>query len=202
MVAVFAVATLTAPVSGVLAEVSVTGDTAAYAEIEAAYKNLLALSGFRIKMTGGPGGAEATGEMTPPDSIHMVMKLPSGEVEVIRVGNEVRLRTNAPDGEGKWQCATGAPAFSMSSADLEKGLKGTVEIAVARGADTTIARESVHTYTMTATGSGLPTATTTLYVGAESGLPRRVVVPTITSELTIDYYDYGARLDIPLPLCA
>lgn len=201
MAVVLAVATVTVLVTGVRAEVSVTGDTAAYAEIEAAYKNLLALPGFRIKMAGGPGGADATGEVTPPDSMHMLMKLPSGEVEMIRVGKEVRFRTNAPEGEGKWQCVTGAPAFSMSSDDLARELKGTVEIAVGRGADTTIGRESVHTYTVTAKGSGLPTTTETLYVGVESGLPRRAVVPTIASELTIDYYDYGVKLDITLPSC-
>lgn len=45
----------------------------------------------------------------------------------------------------------------------------------------------------------------TIYVGAQTGLPRRQVSDfaglAATGPLTTDYYDYGAKIEITLPPC-
>jgi hypothetical protein len=71
-------------------------------------------------------------------------------------------------------------------------------------ADTVIAGTAVRTYiyryAATAQGQTVKVKTT-LHVGTQTDLPRRAVTSGGREDATIDYYDYGAKIDIRLLPC-
>jgi hypothetical protein len=200
----------------------VTGDPTAWAEIRTAYAKLHLLPGFRVKMTEGMSGFTATAimEFALPDRAHMIMQMPQGAgvMEMIRAGDEIRMRLKMPnaDAPGEWQCVSGQPRtgpsespFGFGSLPDPRRINGAVE--VARGEDTTINGSPVHSYTYTLRRSDASgEIKTILYVETHSGLPVRTVgsirdgssaVEGVTVQFTLDYYDFGAQIDISLPAC-
>jgi outer membrane lipoprotein-sorting protein len=139
-------------------------------------------------------------EAVPPDSFHTTVQASSGTIETVSVKGQTRYRMNMPGAPTGWQCRGGPPV--QAPRDPSKDIQGTVEIS--RGADTAIEGMPVHTYiytiTPSATGQG-GTGKTTLYVGTQTGLPRRSVVSSPGGESTLDFYDYGANIIITLPAC-
>jgi len=198
-------ATLLVSTIGASAQLTVKGDQAAWAEIAAAYKKLYALSGFRMKLVAPEGQPSMVTEMVPPNSFHTMMEMAagsasgSGSMEIISVGGQGRYRVNMPGAPAKWMCQGGPPVQAPSD---PSAVQGTVE--AARGPDTAIDGTPVHAYIYTSTISAQGQSVvvkTTLYVGAQTGLPRRAINSVAGHESMIDYYDYGAKLDIALPPC-
>jgi hypothetical protein len=75
---------------------------------------------------------------------------------------------------------------------------------VARSQDVVIDGMATHAYTFTRTGTANGRTVTMnykLYVGGQTGLPRRLEVVGAVARETFDYYDYGAKITITLPPC-
>src|SRR5215470_5611755 len=173
------------------ADVTVKGDQAAWREVTAAYAKLNALPGYRIK-TEVPGGGTLVMEMVPANrGMHSVAHTPNGDLEMIALGDQTRLRGTAPGAPAGWQC-TGVPSVPKFD---PTAIQGTVD--VARAPDAAIDGRPMHVYVYTAQASGggmglSGEIKTTLYVGVENGLPRRAVVGASRGDQAIDFYDYGA----------
>lgn len=178
---------------------AVTGDQGAWKEVGDAYRKLETLSGYRIRVaTGQP--PEKVFEVVPPASVRMIIPAGNGSMETITVHGQSRFRINAPGGPGSWQCQ-GSPSIEFPG-NPTKTIQGPVD--VSRRADTVITGTAVRTYTYryAATTQGQTVkGETTLYVGTKTGLPRRAVTAGGGEDVTIDYYDYGAKIDIRLPPC-
>jgi hypothetical protein len=182
------------------AEVTVKGDRAAWAEIGAAYKKLNSLSGYRMKISGGPGAQEVIVEVAPPGATHTMVHMGSGTMEIVSVNGQTRFRMNIPGAPSGWQCRSAVPPIQTPRDPTSA--QGAVE--VSRGPDAAIEGTPVHTYIYTSTVGAQgqdAAAKTTLYVGTQTGLPRRAVTGTAAGESTVDYYDYGAKIEITLPPC-
>ncbi len=200
-----ALATLLVSTIGASAELTVKGDQTAWAEVAAAYKKLYALSGFRMKLVAPEGQPSMVTEMVPPNSFHTMIEMGagsasgSGSMEMISVGGQARYRVNMPGAPAQWMCQGGPPVQVPSD---PSAVQGTVE--AARGPDAAIDGTPVHTYLYTSTISAQGQSIvvkTTLYVGTQTGLPRRMINSAGGHDSTIDYYDYGAKIDIALPPC-
>ncbi len=201
------VAALVAVMSAVLAcagaaqaDLTVKGDTAAWGDVVAAYKKLASLPGFRMKVSSGGAGPMMVVEVVPPDSLHTTMQTGSGGMEMVSVKGQSRFRMNMPGAPAGWQCQ-GVPPIQLPR-DPTRDVQGTVE--VSRGPDTVVEGTPAHTYIYTIAVSTMGqsgTGKTTLYVGTQTGLPRRSVTSATGGEVTADYYDYGAKIDITLPPC-
>jgi hypothetical protein len=165
------------------------GDPAAKAEVLAAFHKLNALSGYRMKVITADGTA-LEGEIVPPDREHWTGRGAQLSGEWIRVGNAVRTRFIIGGAPGGWQCNISAPSF-LAEIDKHKN-----EVTALRRPDALIDGVPVRVYT---DGAG-----STLYVGAQTGLPRRLVAVDSQSGKgdTLDFFDYGAKLSITLPPCA
>ncbi len=180
-------------------EPAVTGDQAAWKEVGDAYRKLQTLSGYRMRVaTGQP--PDMVFEVVPPASVRMIVPAGNGSMETITVHGQSRFRFSAPGGPGPWQCQ-GSPSVEFPGNPTET-IKGTVD--VSRGANTVIAGAAVRTYiyryAATAQGQTVK-GKTTLHVGTQTGLPRRAVTSGGREDATIDFYDYGAKIDIRLPAC-
>jgi hypothetical protein len=188
-----ATALLTGTACPASADLTVTGDGAAWNEVIAAYGKLNALPGYRIK-TAVPGGGTMVLEMVPATpAMHTVIQTPNGNAEMIAVSGQTRMRTTMPGAPAGWQCAGAPPMPPLDP----KSFQGTVN--VARAPDTSIDGQAMHVYVYSAgmsPGAAGP-GKTTLYVGAANGLPRRAVI----GDQTMDFYDYGAPIQITLPPC-
>jgi hypothetical protein len=125
------------------------------------------------------------------------MRTAGGTVESYTVNGQSQMKTDIPGGSPGWHCM-GIPA--MGGAPDPSKIQGTVD--AARGPDSVIEGEPVHAYTYTFQMAG-HAMKQTVYVGAASGLPRRVVVamPIPAGEQTMDYYDYGAPIQFNVPAC-
>jgi len=178
----------------------VTGDQAAWKEVGGAYRKLQTLSGYRMRVATGQAPGKVF-EVVPPASVRMIIPAGNGSMETITVHGQSRFRVNAPGGPGPWQCQ-GSPSIEFPGNPTE-AIQGPVD--VSRGADTVIAGTAVRTYTYryaaTTQGQTVKGETTTLYVGTPTGLPRRAVTSGGGEDVTIDYYDYGAKIDIRLLPC-
>jgi len=218
-----------APEQPAILGMTIKGDMAAWAEIEAALKKLKSLSGYRQKSSGvGVWGDRSvtTSEVIPPNSTHTITEsvsysartpfgtttFPAGVAESVNVNGQVRWR-HKDEGKpwGPWECSKARPPADTRSPSIQT----TVE--VSREPDTEIEGKPVRTYVYTFVSvTTLPdkrqstaTGKITLYVDTQTGLPRREVeVITITlgsdnRELprTTDYYDYDAKIEITLPPC-
>src|SRR5215470_4930328 len=108
------------------ADVTVKGDAAAWREVTAAYAKLNALPGYRIK-TEVPGGGTLVVEIVPATrAMHSVAHTPSGDVEMIAVGDQTRFRGTMPGAPAGWQCA-GVP--SVPRLTDPTAIQGTVDVA-------------------------------------------------------------------------
>jgi hypothetical protein len=177
----------------VLADVTVTGDRSAYDEVVAAFKRLFSLPGFRAKMTSPQGQGQGVFEYAAPNSWHFgAQGVAQGGpyYEIIHVGGQVATRGNIPGNTSGWRCRaakpTDRPLFDPNRAE------GTYN--ASRGPNTVIDGTPMHTLFFTE-----PDKKSTIYVGSQTGLPKRVITDRGD---TIDYYDYGAHVAITLPPCA
>ena len=182
-----------------LAATLVTGDHKAWEEIITGYGRLHALPGWRERVT-GQGEGITIREVVPPKSSRALTTTSSGTAEIITVGQDARYRTNVPGVSGRWVCLT-APGTDPSDPSNAGGV-----VKAARDADTTIAGTRVRTYTYAwtppaQTKGRSETGMVTIYVGIQSGLPRRFVAAFPSGSQMIDYYDYGAKIAISLPPC-
>ena len=182
-VAVSVVCVLAAPV---LADLKVTGDRSAYDEVVAAFKKLFSLPGFRANGTNLKGQGLVF-EFAAPDSFHFNA---GGRYEVIAVGGQGASRGDIPGTTTGWRCGTPKAGHRL----LFDPSRATGTYNATRGPDTIMDGTPVHTIFF-AEGDKKET----IYVGVQNGLPKRVVTGVGD---TIDYYDYGARVEITLPPCA
>jgi|GEM_PF-921553 len=191
------VAGLVGPAS---AELTVKGDEAAWREVTAAFGKLNTLPGYRMKMTLAAGQTMIIEVAQAGNAMHSTMQSQSGGMEMVRIGDQSRYRLSTPGAPAGWMCQ-GIPP--MPRANDPTAVQGTVD--VARAPDSAIDGQAmrVYVYTIEASAAGQSgTVKTTLYVGSGNGLPRRALVATQGGEYPIDYYDYGAPIQITLPPCA
>ena len=101
---------------------------------------------------------------------------------------------NMPGQPTGWRCTTN-PRPLATIVSLDRIRKDMTE--VVRKPDAVIEEMPVHTYA-DASGGGA-----TVYVGVQTGLPRRLFLFDKKSGKTgtVDFYDYGAPITITLPLC-
>lgn len=187
--------------AGAQAELMVKGDAAAWEELNAAFKKLTALSGYRTKAIVTlyqPRSSDTViTEYVPPDSFHLVRRADWGTSEVVSVNGQLRYR--ATYSGNTWKCS---PPPARPSPEASDAVQATVD--VSREPDTTIEGTPVRTYVWSVSVSGTGPSESpkrTTYVGTDTGLPRRTVVVTATGEDVTDYYDYGAKIEITLPPC-
>lgn len=181
------------------ADLTVRGDAAAWREVVAAYGKLNTLSGYRMKMA-MPGAGTMVIEVTSGGTaMHSMMQGQGGEMETVRVGDQMRVRMNMPGAPPGWRCQGVPPMPRLSDPTV---FQGTVD--VARGPDAAIDGQPMHVYVyaLQASAGGPPGGVkTTLSVGAGNGLPRRAAVAMPGGDQAIEYYDYGAPIEITLPPC-
>ncbi len=174
------------------------GDPQAWAELVAAYKKLHALSGYRVRVDSPSEQLTAVEEVIPGRALHRMIQQPGLTLETVSVGGDSRYRLIIKGKTGSWACDT-KPATSEPEPTSVPG-----PVKTARGAETTIGAAPVRTYTYSwqvlVEGTSI-TRTTTVYVGMHTGLPRRSVSPLVRGDYILDYYDYGAHIEIPLPPC-
>jgi hypothetical protein len=168
------------------------GDPAAKAEVLAAFQRLNALPSYRMKATNSD--VTAVMEVVRPDKMHSTAQTPQGIYEVINVGKETRVRSTMPGMPPGWRCTTGSQEATSRIFNVAEFRKDATPII--RKADTVVDGTPVHTYAEPA-GPGM------VYIGAQTGLPRRVIDVDKESNktTTIDFYDYGASISIVLPPC-
>jgi len=177
-----------------LPQTAVQGDQAAWAEVTAAYKKLSSLSGYRMTLALFGQAGESV-EIVPPDRWHAAV--PAAGSEYVAVGTKGALR--GPGASGMWYCwNTDARHWIPRAPETAPGT-----LAMARELDARIDDLPVRAYHIVASAmrlyvGGAAASEMTMYVGVQTGLPRRIVMDD--SE-TWDFYDYGARITIRLPPC-
>jgi hypothetical protein len=163
------------------------GDPAAKAEAIAAFQKLNALPSYRIKWTSSEGTGVA--EIVRPDRRHFSGKSAQGSMEIFQIGTDRAVHYDFPGAPSGWRCTKSREVSAYF--DIDKMRKDTTT-EVVRKPDTVIDGTPVHTYADAKTGDEL-------YVGAETGLPRRAV--DHEKNATADFYDYGVPITITLPPC-
>ncbi len=181
-----------------LAGAAAGDDPQAWAELVAAYKKLHALSGYRVRVDSPSEQLTAVYEVIPGRAVHRVIQEPGLTLETVSVGGDSRYRVIINKKSRSWACDTKAATSEPEPTSVPGPVK------TARGAETTIGATPVRTYTYSwqvlVEGKYI-TRTTTVYVGMQTGLPRRSVSPLVRGDYILDYYDYGAHIEIPLPPC-
>lgn len=189
---------------------TVKGDAAAWTELVTAYRKLNSLSGYRVKgdvSGGGRGGASFVYEVEPPDrAYHETRQTSRGTVELFSIGDKIVGRM-----PGRGRCRTLArdpnriPLF-RDLADPGDDFAYTIT----RQPDSVIDGTPTHAYGVTLDGArGGQSIPATIYIGAQTGLPRRVVTTvtvanqgtTRSRTTTLDFYDYGTKINVVLPNC-
>ncbi|HKX19871.1 MAG TPA: hypothetical protein VJT33_17855 [bacterium] len=184
------------------ADLTVKGDAAAWREVVAAYQKLSALPGYRMRTT-MPQGSMVVEVAPAGKAMHSTVESSSGGAEFIIVGGQSRMRITAAGAPAGWRCMN---VPRMPNVSDPTAIQGTVD--VARAPDAAIDGQPMHVYlyTIESSAGGAMAAAgpvkTTLYVGSDNGLPRRVAVATTRGDQALDYYDYGAAIQITLPPCA
>jgi hypothetical protein len=172
------------------------GDPAAKAEIVAAFQRLNALPPYRIKGTSNKkDGMTLVYEIVRPDKSHFTYHSPQGTYEGITIGKQGAFRITMSGEAASWQCTTGSDNSPANTAFYPDKIRQDLESKpVVRKPDTVIDGTPVHLYTD-------PSGKDAIYVGAQTGLPRRLVDADAESGGTLDFYDYGAKITIGLPPC-
>lgn len=187
--AVLVVALATA--GGAVPGLKVKGDPRAWQEVSQALGRLASLRTYRVRADMAQGQTMVM-EFVNPDRSRMVMA--GGQVETVRVGNEVRFRMAG----GPWQCRATMP---LPEAPRAMPPAGEVEVTVERGPDAQVGGERTRTYRYWF-GSRRDMITR-LYVSVRTGLPRRMQVLDAQGrvQMTMDYVDFNAPIRIELPPC-
>ncbi len=189
------------------ANLQITGDQAAWQELNAAFQKLLALPAFKMKIqTVTPQGNGTLTWEVLPDRSHATFLLDAGlGEEDITVAGQSRHRLTTANGATDWDCGPGMlPTDPTEIANFTQGLQGTINIS--RGPATTIDNVPMHTYVaVTTAADGNVMTNTTIDVASTTGLPRRAMstgsASGQTGQVTIDYYDFGVPITISLPAC-
>ncbi|HLW61145.1 MAG TPA: hypothetical protein VKV57_14665 [bacterium] len=211
------VGVITFAAAGAHAALTVHGDLAAWKELNAAFKKLMALSSYRVTVKSS-GMTSTVIEIGGPHSYHLLSRTITDTGvwtnEVFAVDGQIRKRTTGVPGvPEEWQCPTSAPPKGASLKGVNfgdpfesKALHGMVDMS--RGPDTVIEGTSVRTYqylfTQSDTQSGQTMRTTDIVsVGKANGLPRRIVNEGANGDVTgmTDFDDFGARIVMTLPRC-
>ena len=166
---------------------SAAGDPAAKAEAIAVFEKLNALPSYRIRWTAPEGTGVA--EVVQPDKRHFSGTSVRGSVEIFQVGTDTRVHYDFPGAPGGWRCTTSRATTIYF--DVGKMRKDTTT-EVIRKPDAVIDGTPVRGYADAQSNDEL-------YVGAQTGLPRRVLNPQ--KNFTADFYDYGAPITITPPPC-
>jgi hypothetical protein len=165
------------------------GDPAAKAEVIAAFQKLNALPSFRIKWTNPEGSGIA--EFIQPDKRHFTGKSDKGSVEIYQIGTENRMHLEYPGAPSSWRCTNAETMTILRQIDTGRMQKDLTD--VNRRPDTVIDGVPVHGYADSKDSIEL-------YVGTQSGLPRRLVGKD-NRGYTADFYDYGAPIPFTPPPC-
>lgn len=177
----------------------VKGDAAAWAEVVAAFRKLEGVS-YRMKMTSRD--VTISREFVPPNSLHVVSQTPAGGSEIIIVGTVYATRKPGD----KWLCPQIPPetwkdTFFPKVEELPR--EQTVTVARVQGLVIDAMPTRGYDYTFTSQVQGRPaTSHQKLYVGVQTGLPRRALMEGDGYTSTIDYYDYGTKITITPPSCS
>jgi hypothetical protein len=204
LIVAFVLALATGLTGPALADLTVKGDAAAWQEVLAANAKLNALPGYRMKVVMAAGQTMVIEFAPGSGAMHSTMQSQSGGMEMVVVGSEGRFRINASGAPAGWRCqAVPANMRPGDPASMQSLLQGTVDIARAPEASIDGKPMRVYVYTVQGGAAGQSvTLKTTLYVGSENGLPRRAaVIGPGAEQTTMDYYDYGAPIQITLPSC-
>jgi hypothetical protein len=180
--------------------VTVTGDSAAWNEINNALTRLRAQPGWRIRETAS-GKVIRTWEFAPPNWHLTDQSRPIGTIETAHVGTMTATRYPGPPG-----CVRGTSSRSSPFTDLKDWVgsaTNTGQLAISRQPDTTINATVVHAYAyvltgLTVNGTAYPVQGS-IYIGAQTGLPVRSTGSVPGGIVTEDYYDVGASIVITLP---
>jgi hypothetical protein len=197
MVALTLVAAIGTPA---IAAPRVKGDGSAWNEIVMAFQKLNELPGYREKITVSDGTV-GSAEYAPP-SFHWTVQKSGGSIETFAVGNARVVRTIGPGIPGGAICRKESGSTTKPFLTDLRDVTG--EITVTRKSNTEIDGTSVRVYAIDKIEDGAR-STGAAYLGAQNGLPRRVVDPYPSDDgpvtATIDFYDYGAQIAIALPNC-
>jgi hypothetical protein len=169
------------------------GDPAAKAEITAAFQRLNALPSYRMKGTSRQDGTTSVVEIVRPDKTHFTVHSPQGTYEGISVGKLSAFRITAPNEPPGWQCGNSSSP-TVTAFNIDKIRQDLETAPVVRKPDTVIDGTAVHSYAD-------PSGKVALYVGAQTGLPRRIVETDRESGGSGDFHDYGVPITITMPPC-
>ncbi len=178
---------------------TVKGDATAWTEVVAAFKKLEGIS-YRMKMTSH--GVTTIREFVPPNSVHIVSQTPAGGSEIIIVGTVYAARKLGD----KWLCPPVSPeTWKSTFFPKAEDIPAEQTVTVTRAPDLVIDGMPTrgYDYTFTSQVQGRPsTSHQKLYVGVQTGLPRRALWEADGYTSTFDYYDYGAKITITPPSCS
>ncbi|HLW48812.1 MAG TPA: hypothetical protein VKW09_13720 [bacterium] len=172
---------------GVGSQAVAAGDPAAKAEAIAAFQKLNTVPSYRIKWTSPEGVGVA--EIVQPDKRHFTGKGDKGSVEIFQIGADRAIRYDVPGMPSGWRC--GKSQTISTYFDIDK-MRSDTTVEAVRKPDTVIDGMPVHVYANANSGEEL-------YVGAQTGLPRRYY--SSDKRVTADFYDYGAPITITPPPC-
>jgi hypothetical protein len=175
-----------------------TGDPAAWAEVVAAFTKLSALPGYRVKVASPSEELTADRDVVPGKALHELIHDHQLTLETITVGGDSRHRLIVAGRAGAWRCDRKPHGLEPDPTTMQDTVRA------ARGAEAVIdgARVHVVTYSWDVLVAGkYVTRQTTVSVDPRTGLPRRSVSPLVRGEYILDYYDYGAKIKITLPIC-
>ncbi|MFN3285866.1 MAG: hypothetical protein ACK45F_06250 [bacterium] len=169
----------------------VEGDARAWEEVGQALARLASLRSYRARVDLGQGQTMAV-EFVNPDRVRMVVA--GGEMEIVRVGQQQRFRMAG----GPWQCVATVP---MPEVPTGRPAEGETAVTIHRGPEAQVGGERTRTYRYWF-GTRLESVMR-LYVSVRTGLPRRLEMLDARgrTEVTVDYGDFNAPIQIELPPC-
>jgi hypothetical protein len=124
--------------------------------------------------------------------------------EFITIAGDTWIRLSP---QSDWQCpSNGASSIPGPPADLEFGGSWAVpgvpdrgEVAVAKGSDEVIGPVAIHTYEIAYRGYTGERRSVSVFIDAQTHLPRRVDMNAAGGSARITYYDFNARISIAPP---
>jgi len=174
----------------------VQGDAAAFEEIVAAFRKLYALPGYRMKVALSDASSFEA-EFAPPNSHWTVHTIQGGVIDSYFVGNTSAAKMSGAGVPGGGQCRRSPGAKPGQCFRDPTEFSG--EMTVSRRPDTEIEGTAVHDYGYIEVAPGGARSSGDVFLGTQSGLPRRVLITEGAKAGALDYYDYGATITITLP---
>ena len=172
------------------------GDTVAFEEIVATFRKLYALPGYRMKVAFSDGSSFEA-EFAPPNSHWTVHTTQGGVIDSYLVGNTSATKMSGAGAPAGGQCRR-SPG-SRPGQFFRDPTEFSGEMTVSRRPDTEIDSTPVHDSAYIETAPGGARSSGDVFLGTQSGLPRRVLITEGGKAGTLDYYDYGANITITLP---